>query len=649
MKPALTSPSTSAPWCLLGLVIVALTSCSNNEPLPEPWEDVREPCADNNPLRNVYYGDLHVHTSNSFDAAINDVDNGPAEAYRFAKGEPVMLPPLGRDGQATQTVQLARPLDFAAVTDHAEFLAEVHACKTPGTEAYDSDLCQDFRAGTTEALVQFGIALSRSEPERFGEICGASGVDCLALAGEVWSEQIAATEAAYDRTDACEFTAFVGYEWSAARQLSNLHRNIIFRSNQVPSIPVSHFEEPEPEGLWARLRKDCIDDINGCDVLSIPHNSNWSNGKLFNPNYSDTPEDRSAALLQARIEPLMEIYQHKGDSECQNGVSGILGAPDEFCNFEKLRTGPFDDCGDGVGGQGMVNGGCVSRRDFVRGALLRGLQQAEELGINPLKLGIMASTDTHNGTPGMVAEDTYPGHFGRREQDATARLTGSVPAGPRNSPGGLIAVWSEENSREALFDAMRRREVFGTSGPRLAVRLFAGWNYPDDLCDDPKMLQRAYDGGVPMGGDLPANPGEFSAPKLLVSALKDPGTSEQPGTPLQRVQIVKGWLDGEGQRHLEVVDVVGEDTGASVNLDTCEPVGSGADSLCTVWQDPNFKPGESAFYYARVLENPVCRWSTRDCDSLPDNDDRPKACDDPTIPKTIQERAWTSPIWVEPS
>lgn len=627
-------------------VVAGLTGCNDTAPAPEPWIDAREPCADHNPLRNVYFGDLHVHTSNSFDAAINDVRNGPEDAYRFAKGEALTLPPLSADGVGTQTVQLDRPLDFAAVTDHAEYLAEVHVCTTPGTEAYDSGLCQDLRAGADEALVRFGVGLSRSEPERFAEICGASGIDCLALAGEVWSRHIAAAEAAYDRSDACEFTAFIGYEWSAARQLSNLHRNVIFRSSQVPAIPISHYEEPEAPGLWERLRNDCIDELKGCDVLSIPHNSNWSNGKLFNPQYTDSPEDAAAAQLQARMEPLMEVFQHKGDSECQNGVSGIMGAPDEFCSFEKLRTGAFEDCGDGVGGQGMVNGGCVSRRDFVRGALLRGIQQAEEVGINPLKLGIMASTDTHNGTPGMVSESAYPGHFGRREQDATARLTGAVPAGPRNSPGGLIAVWAEENSREALFDAMKRREVYGTSGPRMAVRMFAGWGFADDLCDDPKMLEKAYSGGVPMGSDMHTAPPEAGAPKLLVSALKDPGASGQPGQPLQRLQIVKGWLDESGQRHLEVFDVAGEDTGASVDTETCAPEGPGFDSLCTVWSDPNFDPDESAFYYARVLENPVCRWSTRDCNSLPE-DDRPAACDDPDVPKTIQERAWTSPIWYE--
>ncbi len=630
--------------CLLAASLVA---CNDSAPAPEPWIDAREPCADHNPLRNVYFGDLHVHTSNSFDASINDVRNTPEDAYRFARGEPVTLPPLSRDGEGTQTVRLDRPLDFAAVTDHAEYLAEVHVCTNPGNAAYDSDLCQGLRAGTTEALVQFGIGLSRSDPKRFDEICGADGIDCLALAGEVWARQIAATEAAYDRTDACEFTAFIGYEWSAARQLSNLHRNIIFRSSQVPTIPISHYEEPEAAGLWARLRNDCIDDLKGCDVLSIPHNSNWSNGNLFNPQYGDSPEDAAAAQLQSRMEPLMEVFQHKGDSECQNGVSGILGAPDEFCNFEKLRREPFDDCGDGVGGQGMVNGGCLSRRDFVRGALLRGIEQAEQIGINPLKLGIMASTDTHNGTPGMVKESGYPGHFGRREQDALARLTGSVPAGPRNSPGGLIAVWAEENSREALFDAMKRREVYGTSGPRMVVRLFGGWNYADDLCKSPDLLKRAYAGGVPMGADLLPRPPSHDDPKFIVSALKDPGTNDQPGTPLQRVQIIKGWLDSQGNQHIEVFDVAGEDTGASVDLDTCAPQGLGADSLCTVWQDPNFNPDESAFYYARVLENPVCRWSTRDCQSLAE-DERPDVCDDPEMPKTIQERAWTSPIWYEP-
>ncbi|MCA9695407.1 MAG: DUF3604 domain-containing protein, partial [Myxococcales bacterium] len=432
----------------------------------------REPCARRNPERDVFFGDLHVHTAYSFDAYINEVRVDPAAAYRFARGEPVLLPPVDGAGVGTQEVRIDRPLDFAAVTDHSEFLGEVDGCTTPGSGIYDQDLCVGLRSGDGGALAKLGLQLTADAPTRIDALCGQGGVDCPALAVDAWSRLRAAADAAQDRTEACSFTAFVGYEWSGARDLSNLHRNIIFRGSLVPPRPISYYDEPEPEGLWRRLQGECLKGLPGCDVLAIPHNSNWSNGNLFNPVYG--ADDVELAALQAAMEPLVEIYQHKGDSECAAGLSGILGEPDELCSFEKIRAQPYEDCGDGVGSGGMVANGCVSRRDFVRGALLAGLEVEAAIGTNPLRLGIIASTDTHNGTPGQVAEAAYPGHFGFREATPQDRLTAAVPGGPRNSPGGLVAVWAEENSREALFDAMRRRETYGTSGPRMVVRFFGG-------------------------------------------------------------------------------------------------------------------------------------------------------------------------------
>lgn len=605
----------------------------NSEP-PRIYDDPREPCADHNPRRNLYFGDLHVHTAYSFDAWISDVRTDPAGAYRFARGETVA-------GE-----RLPRPLDFAAVTDHAEYLAEVEGCTTPGSAVYETERCVGFRAADQSALVQFGLGLNSETPKRFTDLCGPGGIDCPARAAAVWQRIQDAGEQAYDRSAACEFTTLIAYEWSGARQLANLHRNVIFRTRDVPAAPTSHFEAPTAFELWTRLQSECREGLPGCDVLAIPHNSNWSNGNLFVPETPAGSDPASLAQLRADLEPLLEVYQHKGDSECMNGISG-LGEPDELCDFEKLRTGAVDDCGDGVGSNGIIARGCVSRLDFLRGVLLKGLQEEAKLGVNPYRLGVIASTDTHNGTPGKVEEVNYSGHFGNLESDPVARLTAAIPAGPRNSGGGLVAVWAEENSREAIFDALRRREVYGTSGPRIAVRMFAGWDFPQDLCERADLVEVADPRGVPMGGVLGERP-QGASPQIVVAAQRDVGTAEQPGTGLARVQVIKGWLDAAGDGHIAVFDVASAAQPGSVDEATCEPKGAGADALCSLWTDPNYDPALPTFYYARVLENPTCRWSWRDCLGLAASE-RPPICDDPALPRTIEERAWTSPIWIDPA
>jgi len=599
-------------------------------------------------LRNAYFGDLHIHTALSFDAWIWDERRTPGDAYRFARGEPVPLSPLRDQKPGTTQIKLERPLDFAAVTDHAEFLAEVEACVRPGSKAYDTLSCVLYREGTFLSTVVIANQLYLNDPKRSADICGPDRVDCPALAKSVWKGVRDAAEDAYDRTSNCSFTSFVAYEYTGVPKIANMHRNVIFRNDVVPELPVSYFEQPTKQGLWAELKRNCIDGMPGCDVLAIPHNSNESNGNAFFPEYpgAETLQgERDQASLRVQVEPLVEIFQHKGDSECMNGLYGVFGQPDELCNFEKLRPSHFPDCMDGTGSLAEVGLGCISRLDFVRFVLLEGLKEEARIGVNPYRLGIIASTDTHNATGGAVREDRFPGHHGNKDDSPAKRLD---PEFVIHNPGGLAAVWAEENSRNAIFDALKRRETFGTSGPRMIVRLFGGWDFPDALCKEPDFVEQGYRKGVPMGGNLPPGPNGTARPRFAVSAMREPDFGSTEGVDLQRIQIIKGWLDADQGAAYEVFEVAGDpENGATVDLDTCVPLGEGFDTLCAVWTDTSFDPSRPAFYYARVVENPTCRWSTYDCINLPP-EERPEACSDPNLDKMVQERAWTSPIWYQP-
>jgi len=624
-------------------------------PLPAgarcPPSEAREPCVQHDPLRRVFFGDLHVHTRLSFDAQAFDVRTTPAEAYAFAQGAARSLPPLDASGVGTRTVRLERPLDFAAVTDHSEFLGEVEICTTPGAAGYDSSACAAYRSSdVNQGVASFGLQLVPPVPSRVAELCGPDDSRCLASARSVWRRLLDAAEAAYDRSPSCRFTTFPGYEWTGATALSTRHRNVIFRNERVP-LPISYFDQPTPEGLWRALRAGCLEAPGGCDVLAIPHNSNESNGTMFRVEYggaTDPERQRLLAAERAGMEPLVEIYQHKGDSECMNGLAGIVGAPDELCEFEKEIRPVFEDCGEGTGSGGVARLGCFSYRDFVRGALLEGLLEQQRLGVNPLQLGFIGSTDTHNGTPGLVEERGFAGHRGIDDDTPMRRLgRGTLTLGGISfSPGGLAGVWAEENSRTSLFEALRRRETFATSGPRIAVRFFAGWQLPQGLCERPDLTAQGYAHGVPMGGVLPQAPGG-GAPRFVVAALRDPGTTSRPGTPLQALQIVKGWI-ADGARHQRVVTVAGGPADdAALDEATCTTHDGGFDTLCATWTDPHFDPDQPAFYYARVLEQPSCRWHVWECNALPP-DERPASCTDPAWPRQIQERAWTSPVWYLP-
>ena len=631
------------------------------------YSEEREPCASRAPQRQALWGELHVHSGLSFDAYMWDVRATPDDTYRFAQGESISLP-------GGRTARLERPLDFAALTDHASFIGEVALCTRGDSPVYASAECSAYRGEVSSddpvesfrvrmAAIASSLDLATEIPARQPTLCGDGATRCIESMQTVWQEIQEANERGYDRSSACRFTTFHAYEYTATPGGSKVHHNVIFRNAKVPSAPIAWVDEPDVYGLWRKLRNQCLRPDEGCDVLTIPHNSNLSNGRMFTATGRDLPieEQRERARLRADLEPLVEISQIKGDSECRNGMYEVLGGNDEFCDFEDWRAADTEDCEEGTGTGALGGEGCVSRLDYVRYALVEGLREQERLGVNPYKLGIVAATDAHMANPGDTEEYSYDGWMGSVDGVPERRLVkGWGPSAAISnlaaSPGGLAGVWAEENSRDAIFDAMERRETFGTSGTRLTARFFGGWGYPEGLCDDPDLVAKGYAGGVPMGGDLPPRPEGRAAPVFVVSALGDPGAPGRPGGLLQRAQVVKGWVDAEGGFHQGVYDVAGGPNGAGVDLATCTPRGPGASSLCAVWRDPDFDPGRRAVYYLRVLENPSCRWSQRQCIALPEGGregepegERPAACTDPSVPSTIQERLWTAPIWYEGS
>tara|TARA_R110002073_G_scaffold39270_11_gene112093 strand:+ start:5584 stop:7644 length:2061 start_codon:yes stop_codon:yes gene_type:complete len=642
--------------------------------LPDTWNQVTvrslreaEPptadCTQQYPDNKAWFGDLHVHTAASYDATSFGVSTTRDQAYRFARGTPLAMH-LRSDPPDFQppVLRISAPLDFMAVTDHAEALAETRLCYTQGTQAYESLVCELYRGDIrlpigdrAQSLVRLA-SLAVFGQDRSARVCGTDGSLCRDRAIAVWQENQLSTEAFNDYSDNCAFTTFHAYEYSLANEASNLHRNVIFKSSTVPQAALSAKDAATPELLWQWLDTVCIAGNEDCDVLAIPHNSNWSSGRMWYP-YSnrDIPlqQQREQAALRARLEPLAEIMQIKGDSECRNGIASVLGAADEFCDFEKLRSASetIPDCGEDISSGGMMLKGCASRYSYLRYALTAGLAEQQKLGVNPFQFGIIASTDTHIGAPAAVAEKDYQGSHGN-DRDMQGRLLskievpGDVAAGSpvRYNPGGIAGIYASENSRSALFAAMQRRETFGTSGPRIEPRFFAGWDLREDVCQSSEYPADAYRDGVPMGASLPPAPADVTVrgPVFVASATRDP---REGGNLLQRIQIIKGWIDRDGRTHQAVFDIAGAAAGeASVDAQTCEVTGRGFSQLCGSWQDPEFDPQLAAVYYARVLENPSCRWHHYDCLSLPEAE-RPQSCSDPDLPWQIQERAWTSPIW----
>jgi hypothetical protein len=655
---------------LTSLALAAQAAAAETAQRPYEITEEREPCADYDPLRRPHFGDTHVHTAWSFDASSQDTRNTPADAYRFAKGERMGIQPYDDDDRPLRHIQIDRPLHFTAVTDHSEFLGEISICMTPGSDGYWHPVCMAHRwfpQLTFGTLAAYGL----SGKNRWG-FCGEGNENCFAAADSRWRDIQAVAEEAYDRSPDCVFTSFSGYEWTGTiASGQNLHHNVVFRNHIVPDRALSWIESDSQVWLWDYLDEECLADKPGCDAVVIPHNSNLSGGLMFETarvNSAIVPQEPVSveeATRRAHWNVLFEVMQHKGSSECDS--RSAIWAADEYCDFEKLGYDSFGGKNTGNAAGGAMDWLTIfvddddlpvtklpDETNFLRYGLKKGLQQQAELGVNSFKFGLISSTDTHIAAPGLAMEKNHPGHGGAGMGSGDGVPEG-LPDELEYGPGGLAVLYAEENTRDALFAAMRRREAYATSGTRPVLRFFGGWEYPEDLCSAADMVAQGYAGGVPMGGDMSPPGGDNPAPRFVVSALQDTGTEEYPGNALQRVQIIKGWYQG-GELYETVLDVAGGDNDASVDIHSCEQSGGGHQQLCSVWTDEDFDPGAPAFYYARVLENPSCRWSQRICA------DAGVRCGDPATiapglenccaaehKKVIQERAWSSPIWYTPA
>ena len=570
--------------------------------------------------RVALYGDLHLHTSYSFDAyVLMGTKATPEEAYRFARGEPVVW--LGRK------VQRAQPLDFLAVTDHSENIGVFRQLDNEDSPLSKSDLGQRLRKDGAKAFLEVSTKFRSPTP--------VPGLDLRGASESAWKREIEAANASYQPG---KFTTFIGYEWTSSPDHQNLHRNVIFRGDRAP-YPFTSIDSKKPEDLWVFLQKLRA---AGTEALAIPHNSNVSNGLMFDwVNSEGRPIDLAYAQLRAENEPLAEISQGKGSSETHPALS----PSDELASFEIFDYLLATKTKSKVSGS------------YLREAYGRGLTLQQKLAVNPYKFGVVGGSDFHSGLSSSSEAD-YGGSPGDYQPDrekvkqALARpedaetiiqfvLTGS---------GNLTGVWAERNTRESIYDALRRKETFATSGTRLRFRFFGGWSYGEHLLAAKDWVKTAYAGGVPMGGDLPAKPAAARAPRFLVQAVKDPS-----GANLDRVQVVKVWLEGGNQRE-KVFDVAFAGRrkpdprtgklpaiGNTVDLATATYQNTvGAAQLATVWQDPEFDPGAPAVYYLRVLEIPTPRWST----ILAVKKGLPLSKD---VPATIQERGWSSPIWYTPA
>lgn len=599
--------------------------------------------------RRAYFGELHLHTVMSFDAWTFGSKVTPDQAYKFASGKTVMVPAVqvareqGLDPRADVPARRAWPLDFAAVTDHSEYLGAVAQLDIPDSAFSRSPLGKLLSSGgpraffTAVAAIVEGGADNESTPD----------LKAAAVAADGWNVEMRAANANYQPG---VFTTFVAYEWSAGPgNGAHMHRNVIFNADAAPP-PFTAIDSNKPEDLWAYL--DSVRQ-RGIDVLAIPHNSNLSDGKDFDWNMSNGKAiDAAYARQRALNEPLVEIAQTKGTSE----TTPELSPTDELADFEimdRVYAGETKP---------------VLHGSYVREALGRGLVIESGVGANPFKLGFVGGSDIHNGlttsdenayassTSGIDPATMLPtGDAARKALGMTGNPLALRPNGQREndplqfSSAALTGVWAEENTRNSIFAALKRKETFATSGTRIRVRMFGGWDFKPDLQKQKNWVAAAYARGVSMGSDLPARPNGARAPSFAIQAMKDPA-----GANLDRIQVIKVWLGGDGYKE-KVFDVavsggrkidrktgVAPPVGDTVDLTTGSYANTiGAAMLSGVWRDPDFNPAISAVYYARVLEIPTPRWSTL----LAVKNRLPV----PTRNKaTLQERAWTSPIWFTP-
>jgi hypothetical protein len=610
------------------IALVLLTSFASSLARAEPTE--------------LLWGDTHLHSSNSFDAYFNrNMTADPATAYRYAQGLPV-IHPFHR-----ARVQIETPLDFLVVADHAEYLGVIPHVIERGIPREGLSFGDRIRARLAERFLR-GVVEDDTGLETFNALLPVQGSveeaaaqprertipGSVAMERTTWQEAIRTADTF---NDPGRFSAIIGWEWSAIPAGANLHR-VVFTSAGADVAsqfqPWSSTDSQYPEDLWDWLDK--TSDRTGAQFVSIPHNSNISKGYMFqDQTLRGVPFSKEMAETRLRWEPVVEATQIKGDSETHPAVS----PDDPFADFE---TYPFyiqQDAPPYAPGTG----------DYVRSALRLGLSIEERIGFNPYRFGLIGSTDAHTG----VASAEEPNFWGKLARDSIPEnkpsfRRGAGPSGWSMSASGLAAVWATENTRQGILAAFRRREVYATTGPRIAVRVFGGWSFRAAHAKARSIEEVGYARGVPMGGVLPAK--KSSAPRFLVHAMKDPKSAH-----LDRVQMVKGWIDAEGNTHERVHDIAwsgerlaGADgrvpaVGSTVDLATASYTNEiGTPTLATVWRDPDFDPSQACFYYVRVLEIPTPRHSVFDALALGEDPESIEGAAE------IQERAYTSPIWYAP-
>ena len=604
--------------------ILAVSGAWAADPVGEPGRSSGK----KNPLNNVYFGEQHLHTVNSPDAFAMGTRNTQEDAYNFAKGKAV------KKNTSGEMVQKKTPYDWVAVTDHAEYMGVFRQFLDPKSEvmtkAKDNPIVKMILSGDEkkgeEAFAKVAVTLTENKPD--------PDFNDPEIIKSVWKKYV---ETANKHNKPGKFTTLIAFEWTSIPVNQNLHRNVFFRDDEGPIVPFSAFDSDRPEDLWTYIEAQRS---MGHQSFAIPHNGNLSNGLMFAPRTSEgQPIGARYAERRARNEPLTEIIQVKGQSDTHPGLS----PNDEFAGFEKQY-------GNLIG----TNPPVLSRINYgyVREALINGVGYQEYLGVNPFKYGIVSGADAHTAFSDNE-EFNYTGAHGAVDATAKKRLSGAKQtageAAVNFGTPGATGVWAPENTREAIFDAMQRKETYGTSGPLIRLRFFGGWDYAKGLNEDKDFVKKAYKNGVPMGQDLSKKPSNAKAPTLAVWALKDPESGN-----LDRVQIVKGWYQN-GYPQEKIYDVALSDNrkpdpktgkvppvGNTVNIKEATYTNDIGDSqLSAVWTDPDFKPEHHAVYYVRVLEIPTPRWSTYDAKAL-------GIAPPEGVAATIQERAWSSPIWYTP-